>query len=401
MTTTPPLFRTRKQVFLAKTETTSGVDAAPVVGTDSVRVKFPVAYTNSFESIDTAYTTSSLTEADPITGGGHVGADANVYIAARGADDNSLFASAGMSLVFTTVAVAGAVTGGGIGSVILQSGASAVDNAYQGMLIRVYASGGALLRECVITSYSGSSKTANIMPALPSAADTTMTYSIPPGFLYRPVSAGLQTVTNYLYDPATDNSLARLRIMLGAASNFSFTARAGKLVEARFALRGQMQAVPVDVGAPQYSTNIGGVGSVYYSYASPATLINAAVYMNFIPIRFTELTFDLGNGIQMFDDPSAVFGYGPAVITTRKASGKITLDQTAVSVVNNMQSFISTISQNLWVCWGPTGNKSSIFIPQIKFTGNEPGDNQGFVVEGMPFRAGGADSEIFLFFTSV
>ena len=49
------------------------------------------------------------------------------------------------------------------------------------------------------------------------------------------------------------------------------------------------------------------------------------------------------------------------------------------------------------LAWGTTtGKKIALLFPALRYTGNEPGDVNGYQVEGIPFRATGLDTELFI-----
>jgi hypothetical protein len=53
----------------------------------------------------------------------------------------------------------------------------------------------------------------------------------------------------------------------------------------------------------------------------------------------------------------------------------------------------------LWLNWGDTaGNRVSLFLPAISYTGKEDDDLDGISADGLPFNANGVDSWLYLLF---
>src|ERR1051326_1985895 len=75
-----PFFRTKNALLLAKIESTAGTDAAPVPGSDAIRVRDQIDYNANFQSLDESYVQETVPDAPPIIGGGMVSFRAPVWL---------------------------------------------------------------------------------------------------------------------------------------------------------------------------------------------------------------------------------------------------------------------------------------------------------------------------------
>src|SRR5882724_1124530 len=135
-------YRTRNQILLAKAETTSGTDAAPVVGTDAVKARFPIAWKGNLQNLPTDYVQSSLDESDPIIGGGNATINPSCYLKGAGTaglapETGVLFRGCGLSQTLTAADITGTAQAGSATTITLAAGASAVDDFYKGMVIEL------------------------------------------------------------------------------------------------------------------------------------------------------------------------------------------------------------------------------------------------------------------------
>jgi hypothetical protein len=77
-------------------------------------------------------------------------------------------------------------------------------------------------------------------------------------------------------------------------------------------------------------------------------------------------------------------------------TGKITPALSMVSSRDSFSDWLASSSKDLWLCWGALGKGISIYLPAIRYTGNQPGDADGFQTEDLPFQATGLDGEAFI-----
>lgn len=388
-------YRTRNQQLWVGVESATGTEETLTVA-DAVAVQFPIPFSPQFEIIDTNYVTGSLSQSPPQTGGGFVGIDPTTFLAGvaspgtNAPDWGKLVRACGLSETLTAAAETGTATAGAASSITLEGTASAVDDAYVGMPIRLTGgTGSGQMR--VISAYDGTTKVVTVFPNWDTTPDNTSAYSIDANALYRPVSSGLETVTMYGLQRANSGNSKR-RKLVGGAGTFNLTITPRQLAQIAFQMRGILPAAPDDVADP---------GAPTYTNTDPRPYISAKSYLgagsNTTMVKFTEFRFELGAAVEMFDNPGAAFGYDPGAVLSRQSTGRITPDLTLNSARNAFQDFLDSAQRSIWLQWGTVaGQRISLWMPEIRLTGNEPGDQRGFAVEGLPFRSSQADGEIFI-----
>lgn len=382
-------YRTRNQLILASIQSAIGTEETLVIG-DAIRARNP-RWSPNFETIETDYVQSSLSRSAPIVGGGNVGIQLGAFLTGAGTagtapDYGVLLRAAGLSETLTAADVAGTAQAGGAATITLASGASAVDDAYKGMVIRT-TDGTGSGQVGVITGYVGSTKVATVLPAWDTEPDATTDYSIDANALYRPVSTGLElaTVWGYLH-PNSGNS--RRRRIFDAAANFTLRAPPRGLAEIDFTLTGLLPAAPDDVSSPGVPTH----GS-----ANPEPLIAAEAYLGGAAVNFSEFSLDMGNDVQMEDAVGAAYGYDSGQVVARSVSGRIAPSMRLTSVRDAFADWLGGVERDFWLRWGTTaGRRVSLLVPRVRYTGYEETDVRGFAAEGLPFRGVGDDAEIYI-----
>ncbi len=388
-------YRTRNLLLLSKPEAVSGVEETPTPAANAVKARFPLNWAANFPPVDTDYVTGSLSASEPIVGGGNVALPISCYLKGAGAgaggtapDIGVLLRGAGLSQTLTAAAVTGTAQAGAASSITLHAGASAVDDAYKGMVIRTTGGTGSG-QVAAITAYAGATKIATVTPAWTVTPDITTTFSIDANALYRPVSTGLETLTHWLYqhhnNPATNSRRRRLK---GSAATASIAVRTRGLVEFAAQFTGQLVANPDDVAKPAAPT---------YQASSPEVFVNAQAFLGNGAVKFSECSFDLGGTVEQFDDPGSTYGYDVAGVIGRVAAGRITPNLTLNSSRDAFADWQAATERALWLRWGSVaGKRVSLLCPRLRYIGQEPADVRGFAAEALPFRAVGEDAEIWI-----
>lgn len=386
-------YRSRNQTLLAKVQADETIEETPTVGANAIKVRYPLGFAANFESIETDYVTGSLSRSAPQTGGGNVALAPRCYMKGAGTAGQApeagvLYRGCGMSETLTAAAVTGTATAGAASSITLAVGASAVDQAYRGMVIEITGGTGSGQRR-VIKAYVGSTRVATVFPAWDTTPDATSQYAIAANALYRPVSTGLEVLTLWAYQHRNSGN-SRLKRIKSAAGSFSIAVPVRGLVDQSFNFVGQLPAAPADVTHP---------GAATYQPAEPRPFINAQAYLGAAKVKFSECSIDLGAEVGQADDPEALYGYDIAGLTARAPSGRIMANLALNSVRDAFGDWLAGTARDLWLCWGPaSGQRCSIYLPGIRYSGNEEGDVRGFAAEGLPFTARGEDAEAFLCF---
>ena len=388
-------YRTRNQLFAAKIETTSGTEAAPAVADDAILVERGVAWSPNFDVLQTNEVTATLDGAGPLVGGGFGALTVPLYVKGSGAQGTPpefgpLLRAAGMAEVVTASAVTGTAQAGSTTSITLAAGASSTTNLYRGMVIRATAGAGSGQRATIL-AYNGSTKVATLAETQAVAFDNTTQYSIDANVLYRPASAGLETLTAHLWQRSNaSGSVHRLRKLIGAAASFRLDIPIRNFPTLTFALRGIIPAAPADVADP--------TGAVFDA-TRPRPFIGASARLAGVAFKLATAAIDYGATVDQPDDPAATFGYAHAGLTERRITGSINPILEAIATRDLFADFLAGTQRALAFRWGATdGNRVSILVPAAQPTAAQPSDTRGYASEDVPFESVGQDSGLFISF---
>ncbi|MGE0716405.1 MAG: hypothetical protein AB7P02_13270 [Alphaproteobacteria bacterium] len=387
-------YRTRNRQVAAKIQASVGTEETPAADTDAIRVRVATQFDPQFDNLETDYLQGALDQSGPITGGGMIRRQMPCYLKGSGTpatppDMGKLLRAAGYEQVITATDVVGQAQGGTTSSITLAVGASATNDAYKGMPITHEGSSG-LVQKRVVTAYNGSTKVATVYPDFDTAPVSGDDYTIPAGVLYRPRSSGLEAITlvEWGHSSVAGNNSRRRRLADGAATfNLSVSPRA--LAQIDFTVTGRLPAAPDDVAKP---------AAPVYQSSEPAPVLDAIAFLGGEIIRFNELTFDVGNDVQLADDPTEEFGYGPAEIVNRNGQGRLVVPQRLLDAGGNVfDRWLAGTPDTLWTYWGPAaGRLVSLLLPAIRYTGAAPGDTRGYASETCPYRANVADGSSYI-----
>jgi len=386
-------FRTKNQTVTAKPEAVSGIEESPTVAANAIKVSSP-QYSPNFDVLDTDdEATGSLDVGNPIVGGGNATINYDVTMRGSGAggtapEYGALLRGCGLSETVTAADVTGTATAGAASTVTLAAGASAVDDAYKGMVIEIDGGTGSG-QSAVMTGYVGSSKVATVAAAWTTAPDATSTYTIPANALYRPASTGLETLTIFDYQHSSaSGGQSLLRKLIGAAGTMNLAIDTRGIGRMSFNFTGILPALPAQVAHP---------GSATYDNVQAEAFKNAEALMGGAVVKFGNFSLDLGGEISQADDPAATYGYDIAGLTKRKVTGSITPLLANLATRNNMSDFMNQNSKTIVTRWGSVaGKRVSLLVPTAKLTGAAPGDSSGYANEDVPFQSTGVDDGCWL-----
>ncbi|BBK44124.1 hypothetical protein STVA_41440 [Allostella vacuolata] len=386
-------YRIRNGQLAVEMQPDPGVEEAPDAAADAIKVRTSMGYSPNFDSIDTDYLQASLTQSAPITGGGNVGFTLPCFLKGSGTagtapDFGKLIRACGLSETLTAAAVSDTAQAGAASTITLHAGASAVDEAYKGMLISTTGGTGPGQTR-VIAGYVGSTKVATVYPAWTVTPDETTTFSVHANAAYRPVSVGLERVSiaTWQHSSVGGNASRRRRLMDGMGT-FRLGIPPRGLATIDFTMTGNLPAAPDDVSKPSAPT---------YQSSEPGPFLAAQAYLGGAKVKFAEFSFDLAGDVQQFDDPEAAYGYGPADILNRVSTGSITPNLTLNSARDAFSDWLGSTSRALWLNWGPAaGKRVSLYFPALRYTGNTPGETRGFATEQIPFRSVAEDGEVWM-----
>jgi len=382
-------YLTRNKLALAKIQGSVGTEASPTVGSDAIQVRLGMQSSPNFELIETNYVRGGLDNSAPIIGGGYASLTLGSYLKGAGTagqapEISPLLRAAGMAETLTAADVTGTAQSGTTGGIVLETGESSSNDAYNYMVIEI-TDGTGEGQQRIITDYVGSSRTASVYPDWDDAPDNTSVYAIHANARYMPRSSGLELVTLWAYQHATTagNPSRRCRLM-DAACDFRIQLATRGLAGIDFTARGVMPALPDDVSHP---------GAGTFDSTDPAPFIAAMAYLGGNAVKFGSFDLSLGGQIEQDDNPAALYGYDAAQLVGRQFSGNINPSMVLNSTRDAFSDWLESVSQPLWLYWGPSaGKRVSIYIPELRYTGNTPGDQRGYAVEQLPFRAPALDA---------
>lgn len=383
-------FLTRNRLVLAKIETTSGTDATPVPASDAVLVEGPKG-TPTLELEQTNEVTGSLDHSQSIVGGGYMQHTCDFYAKGSGTpgtvpEADPYYRAAAMGVTTLAADETGTAQAGTTSSITLAAAAPSSD--LTGFVVATTGgTGNGQTR--VIKGYDTTTKVATVSPDWDTAPDATTTYTVYAGNLYVPVSEALETLTHYLYKKNSGSGNAILEAMVGAAVQLTFAVQTRQSGKFTATLRGKLQT-PGDVANP--------TGAVFDA-TRPRPLRDADAYLGGSVVCFRNLTLDWGNQVIQGDCPSEVYGYEAARVVDRRIVGRINPKLVTLTSRNAFADLVAGTTKPLWLNWGEiAGNRVSIFLPAISYTGKEDDDLNGYSADGLPFEATGIDSGIYLLF---
>lgn len=383
-------FLIKNRLVLAKVETTSGTDASPVPATDAVLCEEPRVAPN-MELERTNEVTGSLDSQQSIVGGGYVEHSQRIFVKGSGTpgtapeSDPYLKASA-MGLTTLAANSTGTAQAGAAASITLAAGAPST--SLVGFVIETTGGTGPGQTR-VITAYNTTSKLAAVYPDWDVEPDATTTYSVKAGNLYIPASTALKTISSYVYQKNSGSGDAVLKKLLGGAANCALAVQTRQTAKFTFTVRGILQD-PETVSNPSAGT---------FDATRPRPLRDADAFLGGQRVCFRNFTLDWGNVLAQGDCPGAQYGYDPARVTDRKPTGRINPQMLTLADRNAWSDMVNGTTKSLWLNWGEVdGNKVSLFLPAIAYTGNEEEDLAGVLAEGLPYEAVGPDSWVYLLF---
>lgn len=380
-------YRTLNQLVLAKVETTHGTDAVPNANANAVLVENPSRQPN-LSTIETNEVTGALDDRGPLPAGGFSPFTADIWL--KGSDtpgtapEFSPFMQ-GCALAETLQAntLSANATAGNTSSITLSAGDYA--NTTVGTVVAITAGTGNGQARVVAAKLG--SNAIDVYPDWTVTPNTLSTYSVYANVLYKPTSTSLKTLSIYRYRHRSDGGNSKLDKILGAAGTMTFNMPVRSPCRLSFSYQGQL-STPTDVSPP---------GAGLYQSVRAQPYLAADTFLGGSAIKLNTLALDYGAAVQLIDNPAQAFGYDAAGVTRRRISGRLNPPLELQATRDAFASWLTGALSEFWVRWGTVaGNRVSIFIPQLLYSGVEEEDVNGFAHEGLPFRALGSDTGIYL-----
>ena len=384
--------RVRNAVVLVKPESTPGVDAAPVAGTDAVLVEVtgnPFSFDPNV--IQTNEVTGSLDGRGAIIGGMRASLRFRAYMKGAAAPGTTapewgkLLKACGCSETLTAAAVGGptAATAGTGTTVTAQAPFGTTQDQYKGMPLHI--SGTPAAAYPIITGYT-TGRVATLTDLFNPVLSASAMLQIPPNALYKPASTGISNHTIWMY---LDGLLykfvgaigtAQMSIGSGGPGMFDFTF-SGLFTSKTDA------AVPTatyDTTRPPVWRDSGG-----------NDMSNAL--LDRVKSGIASFSLDLGNTIAYPENPSNLEGLDPPLITARRITGSVDPIEELVATRDLMARFRAQTQIIMHARLGDTaGNRLALTVPNALILNQAPGDRQGLATVTVPFEAVGQDSGFYL-----
>lgn len=380
------ILRVKNSVFLAKIETTAGVDSSPVASTDAVATAGTININFNPNMKDTDETGGSLDASAPVQAGMTVEVSFDVYLKGSGVAGTApewgkLLRACSFAETILATAVPAApeacAAGGSATLANLGTSAAAVAQQYRGMPLSLT---GVVAADTFISDYTAS-KGATVADTLPGSPVATTNYQIPKNVLYSPASANCPSLTQYVY---TDGIVYKFAGMRGT---MQFGFETNGLTKMSFRFQG-IYLGKADAAVPT---------SPVYDATRPPPFQNGKLTLNRLGAAASQLSVDAGVTLTMPDDPNQVEGILPAIPVDRKSTGSINPLETLVATRDIMGDFRAGTPRLLHARYGQTaGNRIALTIPQAQYLNQTPGDRNKLGQVTVPFQAIGRDSGMFL-----
>lgn len=385
-------YRTKNRLILLGIEGTPGSEETLTPATNAIMVENPQPSPN-FEVLQTNEAGGSLDGRGPIVGGGNFGMTFDAFLKGAGTPGEApeygpALRGCAMAETLTASDVTGTAQTGAAGEITLDAGDGAsADDAYRGMVISITGgTGSGQVR--VISGFTNSSKIATVYPEFDTVPDATSEYTIHANALYRPASENLENVTINGYDIHASGGQALLRKIVGAAGTFSMDITTRQIGRLSFNFTGILPSNPENVANPDQPV---------FDQTRPRPFIGAQAFLGGKPVKFRSFSLDIGAEVQQSDDPGATYGYDRAGVTSRTVTGQINPQLTLLSNRNVFADFTAGTARGLWLSWGSQpGNRVSVYLPEIVYTGADPADTDGYNAEQVPFESTGFDQGAFI-----
>lgn len=345
---------TRKRSILAKIESSYGVDSTPTGAANAILVKNLNVTPLAAASVSRDNIRSYMGGFDNLTANAHVECDFEVEIAGAGAAGTApaygaLLRACALSETILASALTGTAQAGTTANITLASGASATDNVYVGLEISTTGGTGSGQAK-KITAYNGTTKVATVDSVFSVAPDATTTYSIGAGVVYKPVSAGFESIVIYFNEDGV------LHKMTGSRGSVGLDVTAKNIPVYKFKFTGIYNAV----------TDTAITTNVYSSFQTPLVANNTNTsgfkFFGVSGLVLESLSIDTNNVV----DFRAMIGSEYVQITDRQASGEVTFEAVSMATFNSFTTALANTTGALLITHGTAaGNRVDILANKV------------------------------------
>lgn len=345
----------RKRSILAKIESTYGTDPAPTGAANAILIRNLEITPQSTENASRDVVRPYLGNSEQIPVAIYTEVDFEIEMAGSGTAGvapayGPLLRACAYSETILAAAVSGTAQAGGASTITLAAAASAVDNFYKYLTIRITGGTGSG-QSRVIGGYVGATKVATVTEAWTTAPDVASTYSIDAQVVYAPVSASFESATLYF------NVDGVLHKLTGARGNVSMELNAKALPVFKFKFTGLYSAV-ADAAAPTLTLT-------GWQKPVPVNGVNTTGLRlhGFTAGVLSALSIDMANSVVF----RSLVGAESVLITDRKPAGSITMEAVNVAskdwwtTIKNATTGVLSITQGT-----VAGNKVKIDAPSAQ-----------------------------------
>lgn len=356
----------RRRTILARIETTYGVDPTPTGASHAILVRNLEITPLDQDLASRDLIRPFLGSSEQLPAANRVRVSFDVEMAGSGTAGTApawgplmracAFAETALATAHTGTATAGTAT-----TATLAASASAVTDAYRGMLIRLTGGTGSG-QQRVITAYNGTTKVATVSPAWGTTPTGTSTYSIDQQVTYAPVSSSFDSVTIYAN---VDGVLHRLT---GGRGTVTFELTNKQIPVLKFAFTGLFNAV-TDTAAPAVNYGLFQTPLVVNNVnTTPFTLHGVSAIMS-------ALSIDMANEVI---HRTLVGGSESVLITNRAPAGNITIEADTVAFSDWWTRVRNVTLGGLDITHGTVaGNRVQIYSGLVQLTSPQYQDMDG------------------------
>lgn len=368
---------TRKRLILAETESTYGTDPGPD-GADAILVRDLNITPLQSDIVNRDLVRPYLGASEQLLANTRVECTFSVEMAGSGTSGTAprfgrILKACALAETIVSPAVGGTAVSGNINSITLGPSASAVDDYYNGKILRI-TGGAAAGSVALVTDYVGTTKVATLRPLTGTIIpNSSSVYSIDAHVIYTPVSTAFSSVTiHYNIDGV-------LHKLTGCRGTFSLNTAVGAIPTIDFTMTGIYNA-PTDTAAP----------TVTYADQATPLIFKAGNTGAFSLLGYTgclqSVSLDAGNSIIYRE---LVGCTKEVLITDRASTGTVVIEAPTIAAKDFFTAaLVDTSAGELSFIHGTTGgNIVSFYSGRVDITDPTYQDQDGIHMLSLPFTA--------------
>jgi hypothetical protein len=356
---------TDPKLLLSKVEGVAGTDSVPDGANNAIVIEEDVQVTHELMTVGRGNAKAWFGTDQQLVYGKKLSIKFAVEAAGSGAAGTApkwgtLLKASGFGENVLAAAHAGTATAGGANSITLQGTASAVDNAYRYMLLRITGGTGAgQSRFC--KAYVGATKVFTPYKAFTTPPDVTSVYSIDAQVVYNPQGTSTSNTKYFYYS-------GKLHKLLMARGSVARSQKAGEKSKFQFVFTGLYGGI-ADSGAFPAVTLTGWVDPVIVNFANTAKAeVHGLASFGY------DFQADIGNKIVYRNVP----GVEDILFTDREPTGKIEIEDPLIATKDFPALINANTLGDLYTQHGTVaGNIIGDYMPNVSLKDPSYGDQDG------------------------